>query len=341
MKRVPNIGLTLAVLSLFLSGWAPAAEFGLKSDRLLIDQDGRDIRLEKPYKRIMSLYGAHTENLFSLGLTEEVIGVAGREGEGTDGAAKPVYSYHDDPEKFLAARPDLVLIRPMIDRGYGNLMDRLEKSGITVVSLQPSGMADMYRYWEILGLLTGKRSAAIDMIRRFQCAVSEFHALSERVASKKTVYFESVHKKMKTFSPSAMAICVLEAAGGVNAAADADPVRETNIAAYGKERILLIGDRIDVYLAQVGVMNRPSLEEIRNEPGFSLIRAVKQNEIHLVDETVVSRPTFRLLKGISDIGTILYPAVFGDEGPKILKRASEGSSTLTAALAGEGSGGKK
>ena len=39
------------------------------------DDEGREIRLNQPCERIISLYSAHTENLFSLGAGEKVIGV--------------------------------------------------------------------------------------------------------------------------------------------------------------------------------------------------------------------------------------------------------------------------
>ena len=115
-------------------------QFQIQNPGVIIDQGGRTLRIDKAYQRIISLYGAHTENLFSLGLSAEIIGVSPHEVYPPRALQKPVYSYHDDPEKFLATKPDLVLIRPMIDRGYPQLVRRLEKSGITVVSLQPGTM---------------------------------------------------------------------------------------------------------------------------------------------------------------------------------------------------------
>ena len=126
----------------------------------LTDKKGRQIVFSKPFSRIISLYGAHTENLYHLGLEENIIGVSINDTFPSQVAKKPNFSYHDDPEKFLAFMPDLVLVRPMIDNGYPNLMNRLEKSGITVVSLQPSGIKDMYDYWLKLGLLTGRDQQA-------------------------------------------------------------------------------------------------------------------------------------------------------------------------------------
>ena len=57
-------------------------------------------------------------------------------------------------------------------------------------------------------------------------------------------------------------------------------------------------------------MNRPTIQMIKKEPGFSAIRAVKNNEIYIIDEMIVSRPTMRLLNGIYEIGSKLYPDIF-------------------------------
>lgn len=285
------------------------------------DHGGRDVRFEKPFRRIISLYGAHTENLFALGLDEAVVGVSPSEVYPPAAATRQVFSYHDGAEKFLAARPDLVLIRPMIDRGYGTLIRQLEQNNITVVSLQPANADEMIDYWRILGALTGTEQRAENMATGFQDAVAAFRALTALIAKKPNVYFEAIHGRMKTFVPGSMPIFALETAGGVNVAADADQVRTTNIAFYGKERLISRGEMIDVYLAQTGAMNRPTLEMIQNEPGFQMIRAVRTGRVHLVDETVVSRPTMRLLVGIWTIGAHLYPDIFCSSGTEILRRA--------------------
>jgi iron complex transport system substrate-binding protein len=259
--------------------------------------------------------------LFELGLDREIIGVSRHEDYPSPALKKPVFSYHDDPEKFLAAHPDLVLIRPMIDRGYPQLVARLEKSGITVVSLQPGTVDEMYTYWRILGVLADRQDRALRMVANFQKAVLQFNTLTVSIAIRKKVYFGAIHSKMKTFSPDSMAVFALETAGGINIAADAIPVRKTNIAYYGKERILSRAAEIDVYLAQSGTMNQPSVSLIKNEPGYQVIKAVHHNQVYIVDERIISRPTYRLLDGITEIGRILYPEVFGDNIQKIIHQA--------------------
>jgi iron complex transport system substrate-binding protein len=115
---------------------------------------------------------------------------------------------------------------------------------------------------------------------------------------------------MRTFSNESMAIFVLETAGGINIAGDSMPSRGTNIGIYGKEKILAHAGDIDVYLVQTGRMNRATVDTIKKEPGFGIIKAVKNNEIYLVEEMLVSRPTQRLLTGIIEVQKILYPEVF-------------------------------
>jgi iron complex transport system substrate-binding protein len=324
-KRIIDTGVFyICILSILLGLAATpsgAAVFGMAAEDVIIDQAGRKIVVKDPYNRIISLYGAHTENLFELGLDREIIGVSRHEDYPPQALKKPVFSYRDDPEKFLAARPDLVLIRPMIDRGYPQFVERLEKSGITVASLQPGTVDEMYTYWQILGILTGKPDRASKMVDNFQKAVLQFNTLTASIVSRKKVYFEAIHSKMKTFSPNSMAIFALETAGGINIAADAIPVRKTNIAYYGKERILSRAMEIDVYLAQSGTMNQPSISLIKNEAGYQVIKAVDQNQIYIVDERLISRPTYRLLDGITEIGRILYPEVFGNKAQTIITQA--------------------
>lgn len=304
----------ICIFALILFTWAVtragAADMRL-DEHAIVDSAGRRVSAVQPFQRIISLYGAHTENLFAMGAQHLLIGVGGNDNWPPAAEDIPAYSYHDDLEKFLAARPDLVLIRPMIARGYAQLVGRLEDNGITVVSLQPASLDQMFVYWRILGRLTGREAAAADMVIRFQQTVARMQELTASIADKKRVYFEAIHDRMRTFAPSAMPMFVLESAGGINVAVDAAPRRGTNIADYGKERILSHAHEIDVFLAQFGPMNRPTRQMIQTEPGFGIIRAIRQDQIYFIDEKLVSRPTMRMLEGICRIGRILYPQVFG------------------------------
>jgi iron complex transport system substrate-binding protein len=277
---------------------------------MILDNRGRQIEVKAPFKRIISLYGAHTENLFSLGLDDEIIGVSVNDHFPVKAAEKQKFSFHDDPEKFMANNPDLVLIRPMIDNGYPQFAQQLERYGITVVSLQPSTIPEMYAYWLTLGRLSGKQDQAEKMVAAFKAKVARIQTLTQKIPQKKKVYFQAIHTRMKTFTPGSMPIFALETAGGINVAADARASRNTNIAVYGKEQILARASEIDVFLAQRGIMNPVRKEQIIDEPGFKIIKAVKNDQVFLIDENIVSRPVPRLSEGIVTIGKFLYPDIF-------------------------------
>lgn len=304
------INLRLIIIFFLLAFAANPGVCAEDKSPVVTDKAGRTVTVDRPFERIISLYAAHTENLFELGLDEEIIGVnAGEQG-------KRLFSHRDGLEKFLVAEPDLVLVRPMIDKGYPGLIKGLDRKGIQVMSFQPSTVDEMFKYWMDLGALTGRKERASEMTALFMSKVERCKAATASVQVRKRVYFEAIHSKMRTFSPNAMAIFALETAGGVNAAPDAEPRRGANIASYSKERIMAGAERIDVFLAQKGAMNQPTLEMIYNEPGFSVIKAIREKQVYIIDEEIVSRPTLRLIQGVHEIGSILYPEVFGKGGPR-------------------------
>jgi len=301
----------LLVLAVLLAGLNPHLT-AAAAPVTFQDSEGKTVTVTRPYARIISLYPAHSENLVSLGLGAEIIGIEGGAEDLPQLKDKKRFSFREDPEKFIAARPDLVLVRPMIERFAPQLIATLRQAGITVVSLQPNTVEEIFDYWRALGLLTGRTRQAEEMVATFQTELAAIRKIVAKVPEKARtkVYFEAIHTKMKTFAGESIAMYVLGQAGGINVVADARQVRETNIAAYGKEQILAKAGEIEVFLAQQGRMNPVTIETIIQEPGFQAIKAVRTNRVFLVDERIVSRPTLRLIEGIKTIAVLLYPELF-------------------------------
>ncbi len=274
---------------------------------VITDDENNTISFSKPFTRIISLYPAHTENLAHLGCDQELTGIGLSDDYPLNISNKERFSYRDNIEKFLAASPDLILIRPMISRSQPELIAKLRASGIALVSLQPTSIEGMYSYWQQLGQLCGRENEAQAMIDSFKTSVSEMASrVPADMPSRPRVYFESIHAKMKTFAPDSITAFTLLTAGGINATPDAKARNNSNIAPYGKERLLAKGKLIDIFISQVGRMNRVTLEDIYAEPGFQLIKAVQNKSVFLIEEELVSRPTIRLLEGIFKIHSFLY-----------------------------------
>ena len=291
--------LAVVLFTLFLPFSSKAQE--------LVDTDGILHRFEKPFTRIISLYPAHTENIAIMGGTDSLIGISSSDTDPELTTQFQKYSFRDPVEKFIQARPDCVLIRPMIRNSAANLVEKLLQYGITIISLQPGSANELYDYWEKLGTICGRENSAHRMISSFREEIKKLKAKVDRIENRVHVYFESIHSRMRTFSPESISMFCLETAGGINVAGDAVPRSNSNIAGYTKERILQHAETIDVFLAQRGRMNPVTLETIKDEPGFGALKAVKNNRVYLVDETLVSRPTPKLIEGMHLIHRLLYP----------------------------------
>lgn len=305
-----KIHLLCCNLFLLLLWWlipaAPAMADGIKT---LVDSSGQTIELSKPFTRIISLYSAHTENLCSLGAENLLVGVSTSDDYPPAITAKPQLSYREDPEKFIALQPDLVLVRPMIERSYPQFIEKVKQAGITVISLQPNNVDGMFSYWRNLGILTDREVQAEEMVAAFTARLKIIQDSLQKIPTemRPKVYFQSIHKKMKTFAPESIGVFVLEQAGGINIAADAEQVRNTNIAVFGKEQLLSHGPEIDIFLAQQGRMNPVDVQTIQQEPGFGAIKAIREGRVYLIDEALVSRPTLRIVDGIEQLNALFFP----------------------------------
>ena len=222
---------------------------------------------------------------------------------------RPRIACDGDPARVIALKPDLVLIRPQISRDCPALVRALEQRNIRVLSLQPAKASQLFAYWEALGKLTGREREARTMIETFSRKLATITADVRQIPKekRKRVYFEAAHRPLHTFAPASLAMFVLESAGGVNVAADAERVRETPLAAYGRERLLAKADQIDLYLAQSGRTNPVSVDDILREPGFKAIPAVRKRQIFLVDEELIAQPTMALIQTIGFVKSLLYP----------------------------------
>lgn len=321
--RYAALLLVLLLLLSALSGCAPAGgqatslpqptQAAAKAIQFT-DDDGREIALDAPCSRIISLYSAHSENLYSLGAGDRLIGGADTSIYPPETRLLPVFDYDADPETVIAADPDLVLIRPFITRRAPEFVQALESAGITVVSLYPERYEDFDAYIHKLAQLTGTEDEAQRQLALFHARIDEITKLTDTAPEKQTIFFESTETNLRTVTDDSMAARAIAFAGGVNIAEGAKPVEEgSSIASFGDERVLELADKIDVYVSQRGAMNAGgNLHSILIRPGFDTIKAVKDGRVFVINEKLISSPTFRFYKGVRELARYLYPELLDD-----------------------------
>lgn len=275
------------------------------------DDEGNKIALDKPCEKIISLYSAHTENLFELGCGDKIIGASNTSIYPPKAAFITRYDYKADPEEVIAAQPDVVLIRPFITNKSPDFVSALKNAGITVVSLYPESFDEFDEYIKKLGQLVGKSDVAQEKLTQFHKDIESISSKVSDIENKKKMFFESTETNLKTVTKDSLVGKAINFAGGINVAENAKAVNDSSsIAAFGAENILALANEIDVYVSQRGAMNAGGNEHsISIRPGFDTIKAVKNGDVYLINEKIISSPTFRYYKGINELARFMYPDV--------------------------------
>lgn len=279
-----------------------------------VDDEGNEINLDAPAQKIISFYSAHTENLYALGAGDKIIGGSKTCVYPAEAASMANYDYHGDPEQVIAAGPDLVIIRPHITRTSPDFVESIKNAGIQVVSLYPESYEDFPDYINKLAKLAGKEDKATELLEDFNNNLDKITELTSNIEDKQTVFFESTETNVRTVAEGTMPDIAIKRAGGINIAEGAEPTTEgSSIAEYGTEKVISNGDKIDVYVSQRGTMNAGgNLRSISQRPGFDTISAVKNGRVYVINEKLISSPTFRFYKGVRELARYMYPDVLDD-----------------------------
>ncbi len=255
--------------------------------------------------RIISLYAAHTEMLLRLGAHDNIIGVSRQEnysGPETEGWRPETFSIRDDVERFIAAKPDLILARPQHLADNARLRQALENAGIQIQALQVTKAADLYVYWRTLAKYVHREENAEKLIADFDAAIERYRLAAERFEPKPGIFIESIHKEIKTFTPDSLPYWLADLAGGRNVADDAPAVSPgVIIAAYGPERLLSKARDIDIFISQNGTMNNIPLATLQARKLYQPLQAFKQNKVYIIPEALLARPTPSILQGLAQL----------------------------------------
>lgn len=264
------------------------------------DAHGVIHRLNKSYSRIISLYPSHTEVLVGIGAEDALVGTTMNEDlKGLRSKGITEFKLGDSVEKFIGLNPDLVLVRPMVENKYRNLIAILKSRGVEIISLHPKTGYELEGYWLALGRLSGSEEGARKYIEDYQRRLA---GLKNQGQSRKIkAFFEARSSRgLYTNAKNSIASYVLEVAGVENILEESSD-RGSTIIPIKHEKLLSRGEEIDLYIAQRGVMNRRNVRDIETSGGYKLIRGVREGRILLVDEKTMSRPTSKILDAVEEI----------------------------------------
>ncbi len=308
MKRFLFALLTIVLV---LSACAPAATPvpTATSDPAitLTDGLGRQVILAAPAQKIISLAPSNTEILYAIGAGGAMIGRDDlsdypEEAKNLPSVGGNMGSYN--LEEIAKLQPDLVLASEL---NTPEQIKSLEDLKITVFMLtNPTKFEGLYQNLETTGILTGHQSEAAKLSADLQARQKAVTDALAGISDRPKVFYEldaSDPAKPYTVGPNTFIDILISMAGGANIGAnlkgDYPQISQEELLAQDPD-IILLGD------AAYGT----TPEQVATRPGWSVIKAVKANQVFAVDDNLVSRPGPRLIDGLESLAKAIHPEAF-------------------------------
>jgi iron complex transport system substrate-binding protein len=277
-----HLRLSLSTLLLCCSFTTAQAEVSVRDD------NGVNVRLSVPAKRIVSLAPHATENLFAAGAGGLLVGaVEYSDFPAAASSIRRVGNYaRPDLEAIVALKPDLVVAWQS-----GNAdatLSRLSALGLTIYQTQPDHLDDIPANIEKLGRLAGTEATANREAAAFRKRLA---ALRNQYATRPAVpvFYQAWHQPLLTVGGDQIISDVISLCGGHNIfaglAAKAPTVSVEAVLAADPEAIVASG---------MGRDTPVGLEDWRQ---WKKLRAVTRNNLFFVPADLMQRPTPRLLDG--------------------------------------------
>ncbi|UED80786.1 ABC transporter substrate-binding protein [Lysinibacillus sp. CD3-6] len=270
----------------------------------MTDATGKEIVLEAPPERIISLIPSNTEILFGLGLNDKIVGVNDYDDYPPEVADKEkVGSMEFNIEQIIALQPDIVFAHESGIASLGGAKDQLEAAGVKVfVVTNARDFNETYTTIEQLGRATGKLPEAEKIIANMKAKVEEIEAKLQDVQPKKVFVETSDEPEIYTPGKDTFMQEMLEMIHAENIAADTDGW-------FKIDAEQIITKNPDVIVVTYNYVP-DILTKIPQRAGFDTITAVKNKAIVQVDENITSRQGPRLADGLEELAKAIYPEAF-------------------------------
>jgi iron complex transport system substrate-binding protein len=294
-------------ITLLLSLLAACSSISSASGNLTFtDGLGREVKLNGPAQRVVSLAPSNTEILFAIGAGGQAVG-RDTLSDFPEEAKKvaDVGATFDalNTELIVSLNPDLVLAAEI---NTPEQVKQLEDLGLTVYYLNnPLTLEEMYGNLEIVAQLTGREKEVSTLIESLKARVAAVDKKLASISSRPNVFYEldaTDPAKPYTAGKGTFISQLIDRAGGHNIAADLDGYPQLSLeqVVAADPAFIILGD------ARYGV----SPESIAQRPGWENLSAVKNGQVVPFNDDLVSRPGPRLVDALEELAKILRPELF-------------------------------
>lgn len=283
---------------------------GIINYNTFIDDSGNNISVLRKVNRIISLSPTHTENLYSIGAGNLIIGVDKHSNFPYETTTLEKFQLDRvyDQERIIDLKPDFIISEPTLNNRNRSLIARIESSGIKVISLMPNNLIEFDSYIKKLGIITTNQLEADKRLREFHRELTLIKKNSSIVSEKKSAFIEVSEKGYVTATNNSLI-------GNVFNYSEVELITPDkkwyNLAdektLVGLDYILKNNENIDIYFTIKGTgYSAASIESIKQKNDFKELEAIKTGSIYEIPSVLINRYTFRLIDGIKEISRLAY-----------------------------------
>lgn len=270
--------------------------------RIVTDEIGRNINIIPTPQRIVSLAPGLTEILYALGLDEKIVGVTSYCNWPTRVRQKPRIGGFTNPsiEKIVSLKPDLIIVTA--DGNRKDIMQKLERIGLSVYVTNPSDTAGILKSILDIGEITNRRKEAGKLVDKLQKRLNNIEA-QIRHKSKPKVFFQIGLEPVITVGKGTLINETIERAGGINVAG-LDTARYPR---YSAEGIMQASPEIVLFAPMANDREFVAVKKFWQE--LKGIPAVKNNKIYPVNTDLIGRASPRIVDAIETMALIFHPEI--------------------------------
>jgi iron complex transport system substrate-binding protein len=272
----------------------------------MTDGLGREVVLDAPAQRIISLAPSNTEILYAIGAGSQVVGRDAFSDYPAEAAAvTDIGATYEalNTELIVSLKPDLILLAEV---NAAEQAKTLEDLGLTVYYLKnPTTLEEMYTNLEIVAQLTGHEDEATALIESFKARVAAVDEKIMPLSSRFSVFYEidaTDPAKPYTAGAGTFITLLIDRAGGFNIASDVEGYPQLSLeqVVAADPAFIILGD------SAYGI----TPEVVAARPGWENLSAVKNAQVFPFDDNLVSRPGPRLVDGLEALAKLLRPELF-------------------------------
>lgn len=294
--------------------------------REVVDETGKRQRVPLEVHRIVTLAPSLTEIIYALGAEDRLVGVSEHSDETRAADAEPQVGTTINPslETIAGLKPDLVLMTAV---NTWQTEDALEQMGISVYGIEPHTVEGMLDSIADVGRLIGAEAQAREVVAKLQ---QRLDALKEKLAGRpvKSALFVVWEEPLISVGNRAFIADALRWAGAesvVKSRLEWPQVSLEEIVKLEPDYIVYAKSGADSS-EEIEAAAKDRLKDLREEPGWRNLKAVKEGHIAVVSDEV-NLPAPGLIDAVEQLARQIHPEVF-DEKPQTQNAAKQSKGAM-------------